>query len=316
MEITRRSFLQAATSAPLWLSASDAGAQSNLLPWQPPNISGARTIWVGSGATRIDLKNEAVVLRASAVRRGSLVCSGASTVTVMGGQALWDGSGGNASDMYVDASEAVHIEGRHIVCQSTGDAIWAGGTSRHKPPFTKFPTVTIQNCLIGGVTGAKAEIHADIFQLDFAVSTLRIARLTGSTDYQGFFLRPVSPVSRIELRDINLKFTGRSGTDRATLLYFFLNKDEASRAKHKIVMSNVYIEAPSGIDPLDLVSPKSGAKTAQDGQGPYIWWPELTQQIQDPSGAPARLRIGRPPGGDFVTAGQVGMGYVSPGYVR
>jgi hypothetical protein len=52
----------------------------------------------------------------------------------------------------------------------------------------------------------------------------------------------------------------------------------------------------------------AGCPSALSADGQSAYWPALTSLIT------GVMQLGPPPGGDFVPAGSVGVGYVSPGY--
>lgn len=198
----------------------------------------------------------------------------------------------------------------------SGDAISAGGTYRRDRSFKLFPDVYIQNCRIENVHGSYDATHADVFQLDYSLRSLKIDRLTADTNYQAFYLRPVAPVlSDIDIRRCNIKLNiSRESIEKSTLIYLFRNISDVFNSRHSIFLTDVYCEIPRELDPLRYFSPRTGLHFGADDEGAYVWWPDLTQRIKDLRGRPGRIRIGRPPGGDFVPASSTGLNYRSPGY--
>lgn len=271
---------------------------------------------VGFFRKELTVDQDAVFIPPRAERRGSFQCVGGRHIHHVGGKVVWGGEG-SAAERYKDVSASLFIEGRHIVMKRSGDAISAGGTFRKEETFRFFPNVYIQNCRVENVHGSLDEVHADIFQMDYAVHGLHIDRLTGDTNYQALFLRPMAPVSSIDLRRCNFRRTAGSGDHGETfLIYFFKNYDDVERSSHMIYLTEIYCDIPAGLDPLHCFSPQSGLSQGADAEGIYVWWPDLTQRIQDLRGRPGRIRIGRPPSGDFVAAAHAGLNYRTPGYQK
>lgn len=268
---------------------------------------------VGFFRTELEADQDAVFMDPQTERRGTFQCVGGRHVHHVGGKVVWD-QDGSAAERYKDVSGSLFIEGRHIIMKRSGDAFSAGGTAREEKTFRFLPNVYIQNCRVENVHGSFDAVHADIFQMDYAIRGLNIDRLTGDTNYQALFLRPLAPVSSIDLRRCNFRLTGDN--KETFLIYFFKNHDDIERSSHMIYLTQIYCEIPNGLDPLQCFSPRTGLSLGADADGPYVWWPDLTQRIQDLNGRPGRIRLGRPPSGDFVTAAQAGLNYRSPGYQK
>ncbi|MGF9567108.1 hypothetical protein [Neorhizobium sp. JUb45] len=270
---------------------------------------------VGFFRQELDPLADAVFLPSEQVRNGTFQCVGGRHVHHVGGKQIWDWDGG-AAERYKDVSHSIFIEGRHIVMMRSGDAFSAGGTYRQAAPYSLFPDVYIQNCRVENVRGSFDEIHADVFQLDYSLHDLKIDCLTADTDYQGLYLRPTVAISgKIDIRRCNFTLNTANGLQpSARLIYLFKNMSEVSDTRHLLYFSEVYCDVPHGLDPRTFFSPRQGMEIAADAQGTYVWWPDLSQRVMDLKGQPARIRIGKPPNGDFAPATSVGLGYRSPGY--
>ena len=264
---------------------------------------------------KLDPDADAVFLPGSQPRIGTFQCVGGRHLYHVGGKQVWDWDGG-AAERYRDVAGSIFIEGRHIIMKRSGDAISAGGTFREDRYFKLFPDVYIQNCRIENVHGSYDAVHADVFQLDYALRSLKVDRLTADTNYQAFYLRPVAPIlSDVDLRRCNIKLNlSKDSIEKATLIYLFRNNDDVANSNHTVYLTDVYCEIPSQLNPLQYFSPRTGLHLGADGEGQYVWWPSLTQRIKDLHGRPGRIRIGPPPGGDFVPAASIGLKYRSPGY--
>lgn len=274
-----------------------------------------------AGFRRIELSpsDELVITPAAVERTEGLQVVGGASVVAIGGRVRFSSAERKVAEIYKNVSRRIFIEGRHILMESSADAFVAGGTSRHETPFVLFPDVYIQNCRVEGVRGAYDALHADVFQMDLSANSINIDKLTADTNYQVLFMRPEPNggriLSHIDLRRCNFRKNGIPGDPEPTkLIYFASSDEELAAAGHRIFLSDVWCEIPAGQDPRAYVYPMKGGEIAEDVLGRFIWWPGLGRQIVDLQGRPGRVRIGRPPQGDFVPAASVGFGYVSPGY--
>ena len=72
------------------------------------------------------------------------------------------------------------------------------------------------------------------------------------------------------------------------------------------------MEIVNGDSPTLAIRPASAASTGSRLVSDYIHWPTRPTRFVDAYGAPAKVRIGTPPGGGFFSS--PGLAYVSPGY--
>ncbi len=123
------------------------------------------------------------------------------------------------------------------------------------------------------------DAHPDVLQTWAGPAELHVDGLTGTSNYQGFFLDPTKhgPLPRLfSFRRVDLSATTSSGY----LLW---------RARPvPTVVDDVWVQPDPTKSEWVTMWPNPGA------------WPGV--------------RVGRPPGGDFVPAGSAGVGYRSPGY--
>jgi hypothetical protein len=175
-------------------------------------------------------------------------------------------------------------------------------------------TIHIEGLLIGGVLGEGVDIdslsepgltirfqnirfnselqgsygtnHSDAIQAYNGPCHLEVDKLTAAIcAYQGIFLQPFSfgdgPVEEYTFRRMNLTGTSTAG--------YMLWK--SSPTLYDITVDRVW------------VSP-AASKAGQPDQ--YLWHPQYWTGVQE----------GAPPGGDFVQVNDVGLNYVSPGYIN
>ena len=195
--------------------------------------------------------------------------------------------------------------------------------------------------------------HSDVVQIWGSQHELRIDGLTGASNYQGFFFEETAANRKrnpVRLRRINLTAISAVGEDGYTYaghrMYRWLPEDVGQQfidsgtvwMKHhaeggwvdgysyKVAYRNasgvLVPDPPPGTAQFDDTVAPMFPQIGQDGTGTYAWWPESnTVTVNNLPGvvswdgrSPGRIYSGTPPGGDYVPAASVGIGYVSPGY--
>lgn len=220
-------------------------------------------------------------------RWSSFSCTGGRHVRIVGGQAVKTTAG--AAVNFVGVTGSVFLEGLAIDMGGiSADAIDVGGSPT--APWDARPDVYVQNCRIVGVTGSHAGIHADILQPQGAVGGIYVDGLTGSTDYQGLFLPPQKPIDRIELHRVNLSYN--PGVDHVTYLLWLA--DDGATTYTRVTLDDVWLEPRPEQALTDTFYPPTRDLARINVRG--------------------SVRCSLPPHADFVPAGSVGLGYVSPGY--
>jgi hypothetical protein len=263
-------------------AARATAAAGPLLHWAPPALVNPITIQVGSRGGTLSLdKTRDYIIRISRVRhRGGLVLSGGHNVVVMGGEITipWVGKhpkkgGGDRRGLGIfGAAGTVHVEGLLIDGRDLSEGIQIGAP---------HAVVQLENIRIVGIH-ARDEVHfrdnhPDLVQPWGGVRSLRIDRLTGSTDYQGLFLvGSLGPIGHVELRHVDI-------LGKRTSRYL------------------LWIDGPR-VTISDLwLRPAPGRRV------PNVIWPAGSAAIH-------QTHSGQPPGGPFVPLSTVGRRYVSPGY--
>jgi hypothetical protein len=192
--------------------------------------------------------------------------------------------------------------------------------------------VILQNVRVEGcrshyesLTGGYTDEHPDLIQPWGGAKEIDIDGFTGFSDYQGFQLNSdLGVVGNIVIKHANI---GRIATIPQYGRYYMWQDCNAS--KFRDCASNVdapdfphwdltddsfYIQPADNRSLEDSVWPGGNgtdprkAVLAPDGKS--VSWPNYTAKID------GRVHLGPPPGGDFVPAGSVGIGYVSPGYLN
>ena len=170
----------------------------------------------------------------------------------------------------------VHVEGVELL--NTSDAI------NMEQKYGAI--VQLENIWARCPTPYETTFHSDIVQTWAGPAELRIDHLTGYSSFQGLMLdpndpnfqTPAHPVPRLfDFRNINIVRVGTAGG---------YDYEHVSRGLNDPILGTaLFGTSPTG-------------KIVYTGYGPF------------PAVAPTL-----PPGGDFVTTGEVGLGYVSPGYL-
>ena len=203
---------------------------------------------------------------------------------------------------FVDVTGSVFIEGVEIDGKRlSGDGINVSG----KKGFT--PDVYIQNARVMNINGFSGGEHADIFQAQGDIGQLRVDHLTGSSNYQGFFLRPEFLIAGATIKNVNLRFLPNTH-QRVTYLLWMRNSEDATNA-YPVSLEAVYIEPREGqrvAAQAVFPSERSSRAKAVEKDGKVTW--------QAGSLIEGCVISGKPASGDFVPEGHAGGTYVSPGY--
>ncbi|HEV7298366.1 MAG TPA: PEP-CTERM sorting domain-containing protein [Tepidisphaeraceae bacterium] len=279
--------------------APTASVSAAPLSWAPPTLTTPTVIDVAKvlrdapawkttpGHLDLDVTKDYVIHMPSTSMTvpGGLGIIGGRNVVVIGGDVRFDEAPAADSPsthrrgLYVKGSTGtVHVEGLRI----GGDHLAEGINIDVRTPGA---IVQVQNMRIGRALGSREGHHADVLQTWGGPSQLRVDRLSGFSSYQGFFLNPMdfssTPVDLFDFRNMNVVTGG----------YAYWQTSD-----FPIAIQNVWArsENPTRDNVDDLLWPKVGTQNWRD-------W--------------ADVRLGTPPGGDFVPEGVAGVDYVSPGYV-
>jgi hypothetical protein len=326
-------------------SGSGTGTGDGLLDWAPPVLHNPVTIDLpATGTVRLDLDNSRdYIIRYPDVRRvGGLTLRGGRDIVIIGGASTLPPHAGKGlrniqikDKPGVMDGRIIHIEGLDIDGSGggEGDGIGIGAPSA---------IVQLENDRITGLIGHFSSTHADVIQTWGGVKQLRIDQLTGASHYNNLYLRrensPLEPGDRsVVLNNVNLfGYVNPPGWDEHTTLRAIAigtqppnsscdghrcgppNPDDPVNCQvpGPIVLDNVYAEPPGG--PLNefawptATMSAAGCAAVLSPDGTTMSWPALSAAVGGP--VTGDIQLGRPPRGDFVPAGSVGVGYVSPGY--
>jgi hypothetical protein len=314
----------------------------NALRWAPPALTNPVTITLpATGDQTLNLDNSRdYLIRYPAVRRvGELHLIGGRNIVIIGGAStIAPHTGIGVRNIQISDKPGVmdgrviHIEGIDIDGSGGGEAdgIGIGAPSA---------IVQIENVRITGLIGHLSSTHADVIQTWGGVKQLRVYDLTGASHYNNLYLRrensPLGPaIGPVTLDHVNLfGYVNPAGWDIPSTLRALSigtqpadsdcdgkghcgpsNPDSTTNCQlsSPMTLNQFYGAPPAGslqrfMWPTDY-GVAAGCPSALSADGQSAYWPALTSLIT------GVMQLGPPPGGDFVPAGSVGVGYVSPGY--
>jgi hypothetical protein len=245
--------------------------------------TGAQTSW------NFAPDQDVVFLGGSAPRTlDRIYVTGGHNIVIIGGK--YEPTGGNSATIHLNGpTGTVYIEGVHIDHRNAPpkDGIGIAGAPGLAPP-----DVYIQNSVIENVTGAYKGVHGDVFQRYGRLDDVKMYNLTGSTTYQGLFLNPHPgyEIRSVELENVDI--AKLPGGDARTWTYYFYSPGD--NLPFPVKLKNVYSSDGH-------VFPPPGYR-----EGASISLGKITFPNPAFSG---HITVGDPPGGDFVKAGDVGIGY-------
>lgn len=262
-------------------------ASGDRLTWAPPELVDPEQVLITEDNRNLDLDPERdyeLVLPDEPLEvPGGVTVVGGRNVVMIGGEISIPDSGavdgGDVRAVYLkDQTGTVHVEGLAI----TGDGLGEGFNLDQR----QGAVIQLQNIHVETVQGTQEGHHADLIQTWAGPRQLLVDGLTGSTNYQGFFLLPqqFGEQPEPELFDLrNIDITGVEGSG------YMLWRDERS---WPIAVDDVY------------VSPQYDT----DDRGAFLW------PRDDDTGSWDDVRTGAPDDGPFVPEGLAGTSYRSPGY--
>lgn len=287
-------------------------ASGGLLTWSPPPMTNNhRIVYLnntnsGQVVRENDLTRDVTVIFTEVIR-GQVGFIGGRNWRLIGGHISIPMQSGNPPGItprtglkLYDATGTMHIEGLLI----DGPDLSEGIQTDTPDAYVQLQNVRVVDVHARDQVGF-TDNHPDVVQTYGNAKELRIDRLTGSSDYQGIFVKAdfSFPQGPAIIKNCNIR-----GLPTARYLFWFNN---GQGADGPITLENCYCEVhPNRVGQLGRsVWPDigSGRLILTEGDTVASWGP----------GEPTitgSVRKGAPPGGDFVKAGEVGVGYVSPGY--
>lgn len=282
--------------------------QSGKLTWAPPTLTNPTTLQL-TAANTVPVLSPGVdyIIRMPASARTKRVSiQGGRNVVIIGGFVQISTSDHAFYILEGDAGRTVHIEGCLVTHSGTGQ----GDAVDVNAPTT---IVQVENLRIEHLQGAGDQLHADIIQPWGGSKELRVDRLSGTTNYQAFFLiANYNSNHRFTFKNINVQiepewYAGASGGD---FVWLDRGLSGAMGGPVPTAFINVFAKPRAG-ETLDIaVSPSSKASDVTlrcSLVNNYLTWPNLSYVT-------GGIYQGVPVNGDFVPSGTAGLNYVSPGY--
>jgi len=247
----------------------------------------------------LDTAKDYILAYPSTKKIGTLEVNGGRNIHIIGGHGTSKTGSGGSVLAIKGATGTVHIEGL-LIDNSAGGGDFDG--IRIAAPNA---IVQIQKCRIVGLTGTSGGVHADVVQPYGGYRELRIDRLTGSSNYQGLFLGEHDAPGQfgpMTIQNVNLQsFTGPNTQS----LIWMTDSYNNWLMNYSVSFSNVYLQPLSGksvgrssvVPNIFALAPYAAVQV-----GTTVAWPNLLQIT-------GTVYEGVPPGGDFVPAGTVGIGY-------
>jgi hypothetical protein len=270
-------------------------------------LTNPTTIQLGQGVTNttLDTSKDYIVKLPPYLKQGGTEIQGGHNVVIEGGYISIPpnmSSDAARNGIYIKNNVGtVHIEG--VLIDGS-----AGGVSDGIDISAPQSTVQIENVRVIGLMGGYTGFHSDVIQPWGGVRDLRVDGLTGSSNYQGLTLpRDLGDIGSATLQRVNLSQTAGPYDGGGHMLW--LTTGISTCNSYPVSLANFYIQPRVGRSLGTSVWPQVGASLPCPGTvllGGSIGWSSLpvTGQVQ----------LGPPPGGDYVPAGQAGLGYTSPGY--
>ncbi len=260
------------------------------LKYSQPNFSGYKVIDLnntGQTSFRFGSGDKVLFLGANNKTYSHLRVEGGKHVAIIGGKyapgknTVRSGGKSNITGtLYfknMTGGGSIYIEGVHV---DNKDSFGSDGIVLNAGNDGGFVDVTIQNSRVENIDGCQPCSHGDVIQTQGRVSSLKMYNFTGTSGYQGFFL-PYQDKSyggklrgKVEFEKVNLGALRTANNDHTTHLFWF-----DTNGKQQISLKNVY----------------SDTRGAQRGHKNVV-----------PGSASGSVQSGRPPGGDFVEANEVG----------
>jgi hypothetical protein len=290
--------------------------------WSPPELEQPTTILLSATQTStvLDPGRDYIIELPPITKIGVTELIGGRNVVIIGGHVSVPASE-PLNEPAVSHFSAFHLKHQTGIVHIEGVLIdnVAGGRD-WDAFFTNCPkaVVQIQNVRVDGLSGDADGHHADIAQIGNGVGELRIDRLTGSTDYQGLFLK-VERSMRGQGRFGDMLFSRINiaaipGVRNQSLLYL---ADTDFYMEGDVFLDDVYLH-PLPTYAVNYIVPRVTTGTlGQMRRGKidshYAWkegnrvsWPffeSVHGSIVEGS-----------PDEDFVPPGSVGIGYEPAGY--
>jgi hypothetical protein len=279
------------------------------LRWSPPVLENPTTITLGTGATSttMDPAKDYIIQFPTSKKTGYTWLTGGRNIVIKGGHVTTPTGYTNTSErraIYIkEATGTVHIEG--VLIDSSG-----GGEQDAIAINAPQAIVQLQNIRVLDLKGTFDTEHADIIQPWGGVRELRVDRMTGTTNYQGFYF--VQTQSFGVMGDMiiqNVNFTHQENPFQNVPRMLYMVDNSCTSHPTSVSFTNVYFKPHSSRSFAEETLPSTTQPSgclATNTNGVLTWPGE--------SWVTGSITEGDPADGDFVPDGVAGTAYVSPGY--
>ncbi len=282
------------------------------LKWAPPVLVNPTTINLTTGATSntLDTSRDYIINLPATKKTGYTWLTGGRNIIIRGGHVTTPSGYTSTNErraFYIkDNVGTVHIEG--VLIDSSG-----GGEHDAFAINSANSIVQLQNIRVTDLKGSYNSEHSDIIQPWGGVKELRIDRMTGSTNYQGFYFVQTQTYGIMEkIIAQNVNFSHQTNPVQNVPRMLYMVYDACDYHPGSVSFTNVYFK-PNAQRPFSettypsTTTPSACKATLSSGTPRQLTWPSLTWMT-------GSVIEGDPPGGDFVPTGVAGTSYVSPGY--
>ncbi len=285
-------------------------APAEKLTWAPPTLENPITIQLDTESSLPELEpgRDYIIQFPDEPRTRRVLIKGGRNVVIIGGTSKIPHVNENAFQVHRgDPGRTVHLEGIQVTYEGEGQ----GDALAINAPTT---IVQVQNFRATELKGGYDKVHSDVIQPWGGVQELRVDRLTGSCNCQGFFLvANYNSNGSFDFRNVNLTMEPEwyPGAKSGHALWLDRGLSGDKGGPVPTTFSEVYIVPRPNRTLGNSVFPQSNAKTEElraHVEDDYVTWPGLTF-------VNGGIHKGPPPGGDFVSAENVGIHYTSPGYL-
>ncbi len=280
------------------------------LRWAPPDLEDPITINLTTGYDSHDLDpDQDYIINYPLTRKNARAqLFGGRNIVIIGGHTTVASPSPNTSSLLIgDVTGTVHIEG---LLFDNPDLNYFDAIAIQDSPNA---IVQIQNVRIQDIHGRVSGVHGDMIQVYSGDGTglgeLRVDRLTGTSDYQGFYLPDFPPIGNIRMQNVNVSYSAPAVEGFVTYLLWLTGPSTTGCDHNPTQFENFYVQPRSGQTfEGDTVFPNDAVPTDCPGvlSDNTLSWPDLpsiTGHVT--SGQPTQ---------DFVPVGTAGLSYVSPGY--
>lgn len=291
------------------------GSDGEVLSWAPPILDDPVTLTIRQSSSlvilNLDDRTDYIIDMPDEPLRAGIKVNGGRNIVLIGGEIAIPWQGENAT---ITQRTGLKIHGVKGTMHVEGLLIHGDDVSEGIQISAPAGIIQIQNVGVFGIHARDqvdfTDNHPDIIQTYGNVGALRVDRLTGTTDYQGLFLKTDfnGPHGPITLKRVNV-------IGEATSRYLMWVRPEAGHGD--VVIEDVWLDVHenrsggmgSSVWPNTRASDPERLEVGTDAGGTYAWWPQLEEPLVQ-----GALREGRPPAGTFVQRETVGLAYTSPGY--